>query len=327
MHDVEPVPTSMRAIAIDAFGGIEKLQLRTLDVPQIDADEVLIRLRYAGVGEWDPFEREGGYAEMMGRPGKFPYVLGSEGSGTVAAVGKNVTKLRPGDRVYAAGFLNPKGGFYAEYAAVRAEVVSPVPGDLTDQQAGVVSGCGVTALRGLEDTLKLKRGESILIAGANGAIGHLAVQLAKRMGARVQAVASHADGVALALRLGADAAIDGRQAEVLAAARTFAPQGLDAALLTASSDAILGALEAMREGGRVAFPTGVRPEPKASRGVRVEQYNGEPDAEIIARLNRYIDADGGFEVHVGGVFPLEEANAAQRALREHHLGKYVLRIH
>src|SRR5687768_1781803 len=92
---------TMKAVAIDRFGGIGEMAVRTISVPEIGLDEVLIRIETAGVGEWDPFEREGGYAEMMGMTPAFPYVLGSEGAGTVAAVGERVSRFAPGDRVYA----------------------------------------------------------------------------------------------------------------------------------------------------------------------------------------------------------------------------------
>src|ERR1700751_3668820 len=104
--------------------------------------------------------------------------------------------------VYYSSFLNPKGGFYAEYAAVKADDVSRIPGELTIQQAGAMPVDAMTALRGLDDTLALKPGESVMIFGASGGIGHLAVQLAKRMGDRVFAVASGSDAVALVNRLG-----------------------------------------------------------------------------------------------------------------------------
>ncbi|MEP1216984.1 MAG: zinc-binding dehydrogenase [Marinobacter sp.] len=124
-----------------------------------------------------------------------------------------------------------------------------------------------TALRGLRDALELKNDEALMIFGASGGIGHLAVQLAKRMGARVLAVASGDDGVALAQRLGADAVVEGHSGEVAAAARDFAPHGLDAALVTAGGEVLEQALAAIRDGGRVAYPHGVQPEPKARAGV------------------------------------------------------------
>lgn len=319
------VEGTMRAVAIDRFGGVEEMRLRTLPVPEAGPDDVLIRLEFAGVGEWDPFEREGGYAEMTGETPAFPYVLGSEGAGTVAAVGARVAGFAPGDRVYAVGFLTPGVGFYAEYAAVKGDFVSRIPGTLTAEQAAGVGGIGLTAVRGLEDTLGLRPGESVMIFGAGGGVGHAAVQLAKRMGARVFAVASGADGVALVQRLGADAAVDGRADDVPAAARAFAPGGLDAALLLAGGETADSALRALRDGGRAAYPNGVEPEPRAPDGIPLHAFNGEPDGDVIRRLGRWIER-GPFEVHVARTFPLEQAADAHRALDEHYLGKLVLRI-
>jgi NADPH:quinone reductase len=315
---------SMQAVAIDRFGGVETLEMRELPVPEVGPGEVLLRVESAGVGEWDPFEREGGYAEMLGIEPDFPYVLGSEGAGVIAAVGDRVSRFEEGDSVYACAFLNPKGGLYAEYAVVDAGLVSHVPAGLTTEQAGVMSGVAITALRGLDDVLALEQGESVMIFGASGGIGHVAVQLAKRMGARVLAVASGSDGVALVERLGADAAVNGRTDDVLAAARKFAPDGLDATLLTAGGEAAEEALRAVRDGGRVAYPYGIRPEPRARSGVRLSGYYGEPDSEIIERLNRLIEA-GPFEVHVARTFPLNQAAEAHRALGDHYLGKLALR--
>lgn len=315
----ETRPT-MRAVAMDRFGGPEVLKPRNLPVPGVGSGEVLVRVQVAGVGEWDPFEREGGYAEMLGIEPEFPYVLGSEGAGVVVAVGERVGRFKEGDRVYACGFLNPKGGFYAEYAAVDASYVSYVPARLMITQAGAMSGVATTALRGLDDVLVLKQGESVMIFGASGGVGHVAVQLAKRLGTRVLAVASGDDGVALVERLGADATANGRTDDVLAAIRRFAPAGLDAALLTAGGEAVEKALRAVHDGGRVAFPKGIEPEPKPRSGLRFSGYYGAADSEIIGRLDRLIGA-GPFEVHVAQTFPLDRAADAHRALDDHYLEK------
>ena len=172
---------SMQAVVIDRFGGPETIRFDSVPVPKVGPDEVLIHIESAGVGVWDPFEREGGFARMFGREPEFPYVLGTEGAGTVAAVGRRVRRFKPGDRVYAAFLSNPKGGFYAEYTAMPADNVSPIPQKLTTEQAGVMLVDAITALRGLDDAIDLKPGESVMIFGASGGIGHLAIQLAKRM--------------------------------------------------------------------------------------------------------------------------------------------------
>jgi len=231
----------------------------------------------------------------------------------------------PGDRVYAAELGNTKGGFYAEYAVVKADNASVIPGTLNMDQAAVLPSDGLTALKGLEDVLGLQPDESVMIFGASGGIGHLAVQLAKRLGARVFAVASGEDGVSFVKRLGADAAVDGRSDNVLDVAREFAPDGIDAALVTAGGEATDRALSAIRPGGRIAHQNGVMPVPKAPARVSIDAYDGEGGREAIDRLNQLIEA-GPFEVHVHRTFPLEQAAEAQAALEEHHLGKIALRV-
>jgi len=317
--------STMRAVAIDEFGGIEKMKPRDLPVPEVANDEILVRVSTAGVGVWDPFEREGGFAKEFGMHANFPYVLGADGAGTVEEVGDQVHTLKRGDQVYGINLMSPKGGFYAEYTVVKATNAAMIPQALSTRDAGVLAVDGVTALDGLDQTLQLKAGESILILGASGGIGHLAVQLAKRMKARVLAVASGQDGVDFVKRLGADRVIDGRRDDISKAAHEFAPKGLDAALLTAGGKAAEQAIAALRQGGRAAYPNGVEGVPQARDGVKVTSYNGRPDPRTFAKLNELINA-GPFEVHIARTFPLEEAVEAQRALKGHYLGKLALAL-
>lgn len=319
----QAIPEKMRAVAADSFGSMDKLGLKTIPVPEVGPEEILVRVEAAGVGVWDSYEVEGEFAKMFGVEPKFPYVPGADGAGTVAAVGKRVKQFKEGDRVYAISEFNGKG-FYAEYAVAKADEAAHIPSSLPTDQAGAMPVDAVTALRGLDDTLHLKEGESIMIFGASGGIGHLAVQLAKRMKARVFAIASGEDGVALVKSLGADAAVDGHKGNVVDAARKFAPQGFDAALLTAGGPAADRVLSAVREGGRVAYPHGVHPEPLARPGVEVSGYDGVPDPAALKKLNKLIEA-GPFKVHIARSYPLEKATEAERALRGHYLGKMEVR--
>jgi NADPH:quinone reductase-like Zn-dependent oxidoreductase len=314
---------TMKAVAIDRFGGIETLKTRELPIPEIDADEVGIRVEAAGVGVWDPFEREGGFAKEFNVKPRFPIVLGSDGAGTVDAAGDNVRQFKKGDRVYGIALLNPKGGFYSQYAVVKENSVSRIPGKLNMPQAAAMAVDAVTAFAGLHTTLGLKNGESVLILGASGGIGHLAVQLARRMGVRVLAVASGDDGVALVRGLGADKVVDGKKDDIAAAAREFAPQGLDAALLTAGGEVAEKALSTLRQGGRAAWPNGVQPIPRERPGIKLQSFNGEYASPPFEEVNRLIEA-GPFEVHVARTFSLDQAADAQRALEDHYLGKLAL---
>src|SRR5579872_247750 len=100
---------TMRAVAIDEFGGIDKMKPRELPVPDVATDEILVRVDTAGVGVWDPFEREGGFAKEFGLHADFPYVLGTDGAGTVEKVGDHVRNLKRGDQVYGINLMSPKG--------------------------------------------------------------------------------------------------------------------------------------------------------------------------------------------------------------------------
>lgn len=313
------IPRKMKAVVLDHFGGPEVLHPQILPVPEPASDEVLIRLQSAGVGVWDPAVREGELGEGEG----FPMVIGNDGAGVVVAAGRKVKRLHVGDLVYA---YTMKGGFYAEYVAVSQDDVAPIPSGMTLDEAGALGADGITALRGLDDELRIEPGQTLMIFGASGGIGHIAVQLAKRMGATVLAVASGEDGVSLVRRLGADVAIDGHAEDVAAAARELAPGGVDAALLLAGAREMSAVLTAVRRGGRIAYPRGIEPEPIGPEATAILPYDGVPSPEAFQRLNRLI-GDVPLHVELGRVYPLEDAVAAHRAVERHHLGKLALDIH
>ena len=326
-----PIDNVMRAVVIDRFGGPEVLSVRNVFVPEPKPDQILIQVESAGIAIWDAAERAGLLAKRSGVQPEFPWILGSEGAGKIVAVGDKVSEFRNGDLVYGGVWAtNPKAGFYADYTALKAENVWSIPSTITTKQAGALLVAGATALTGL-DTLGLKQDEKLMIFGASGGLGHLAIQLAKRLGARVFAVASGEDGVALALRLGADAAVDGHHGEIDASAREFAPTGFDAALITVfaqNPEAVKAsekALTAMREGGRVAFPwiSSIRAAPKAPSNVRLLGYMGNTDRAFVMKLNKLVEA-GAFEVHLGKTFKLDQVVDAFEAVNSHHLGRLAL---
>ena len=294
------IPKNMKAAVIDRFGGPEVLHVATIPVPELSEHEVLIRVNTAGIGVWDPWMREGGASSRS-----FPLVLGSDGAGTVAAVGPNVHRFKIGDRIYGYGYDNPKGGFYAEYAAVSENNVALIPANVKSIEAGALAVSGITALRGLEE-LRLDSGQTIMIVGASGGVGHVALQLAKLMMARVLAVASGTDGVDLVQHLGADSSVDGHDANIVDAVLDFAPEGLDAALTFANSDDLEKALKQVKKGGSIAYPNGVEPEPEGSAGVKVHAYDGLPSPDAFERLNRLI-AKGSFRVQISRTYSLDEA--------------------
>ncbi|SDK28728.1 Alcohol dehydrogenase GroES-like domain-containing protein [Mesorhizobium muleiense] len=168
-------PDTMQAAAIDRFGGAELVTVRAVPVPEVGPSDVLIRVEVAGVASWDALEREGLYDGAFGMPSTFPYVLGWDCAGAVVAVGSQVSRFKEGDRVYAASMPLPKGGTYATYAVTDADNVSLIPAKLTIEQAGVMGWDALTALSGLEE-IGLKQGDTMMIFGASGGIGHMAIQ-------------------------------------------------------------------------------------------------------------------------------------------------------
>jgi NADPH:quinone reductase len=313
-----PVPDTMRAAAIDRGGGPEVLTIHHLPTPKPGAGQVLIAVRVAGIGVWEADERE--------HPGKswhFPAVLGSDAAGTIAAIGPGVHGLRVGEAVY--GVVN---GSYAEYATARAENVTHIPRGMSLEQAGALAISGLSAMQGLDDALELKPHQTVIIHGASGAVGTLAVQLAKLRGARVLATATSDDGAALVRRLGADEVVNGRTGDIAAAAKRFAPQGVDAVLGLAGGDALEHCIDALRHDGRgrVAYLYGMEPLPRPRYNITMILYSFRPAADSLERLNKAVEA-GKIQVPIAAEYPLAQAAEAHTRLQAGHLlGKIVLRV-
>jgi NADPH2:quinone reductase len=321
---VAVIPKLMLAAAIDRFGSPEVLTIHTLSVPSLDAGEVLIALDTAGVGPWDAEIRAGWYP---GRKPRFPLVLGTDGAGVVAAVGARVRRLKVGDKVYSYSWANPKGGFYAEYVAVATDKVAHIPKRLDFEHAGAIATTGLTALQGVDDALHLKKGETVIIHGASGGVGTLAVQFAKLRGARVIGTARSVQGVELGREMGADLAVDTRHDDIVEATHRLNFDGADAVLAFAGGDALERALDALKRGGGLAYPIGIEPDPKKRRGIKVIPYDAISGVREFERLNRAVEAVK-LKVPIAEAFPLDKAAKAHERLVEGHvLGKIVLRIH
>jgi NADPH:quinone reductase len=312
----------MRAITIDKYGGKEVLKVAEVQVPEIAPGEVLIKVEAAGVGVWDAKVREGFMKDFV--PLNFPVVLGADGAGSVEAAGSGVRNFKTGDKVYGYGFLNPKGGFFAEYIALPEDQVALKPKNLPLLEAAALAVPGLTALHGVEGALKLKSGDSLLIFGV-GSVGHLAIQLAKRLELRVIAVASSDDAVKLAKTAGADEAVNGKTGDITAAIRRFASDGLSAVLATVNGNGLDIAIASIRRGGSIAYPNGVMPVPQAGQGVEAVAYNGEPGRASFDRLNVLVGM-GDFKVQIDQSFPLSNVVAAHEAMERHHLGRMALKI-
>jgi NADPH:quinone reductase-like Zn-dependent oxidoreductase len=308
----------MRAAVVERYGGPDKIKIREIPVPRPTASQVLIRIDTAGVGTWDVYFRTGDIKTGH----DFPLVLGTDGSGVVVDVGSRVTRFKRGDRVYAYGW---DGGFYAEYVAVAAKNVGHVPKVLSLQSAGALGVLGLTALQGVDDALELKRGESVIVHGASGNVGMIAVQLAKWRGARVLATASGRDGVAFVRRLGIANVIDGKKGDIALAARELAPDGVDAVLAFTGGEDLVRCIDTLGKGGRVVYPDGIDPAPRKRKHIRVRSYNAVVSPEKFAALNRAI-VGSKLKVPIEKSYSLARAaDAHRRVERGHLLGRIVLR--
>jgi NADPH:quinone reductase-like Zn-dependent oxidoreductase len=317
------VPAEMKAAGIAKFGPPSVLKLYTVPVPRPGPHEVLIAVHAAGVGVWDAKRRDGSWAE--GDP-HFPLIIGADGAGVIVEMGEQVRRFHIGDRVWAYQFENSKGGFGAEYVTVDADHVGALPSALTMLQGGTAAVTGLTALQGCDDSLGLRRGETVMIFGASGAVGTLAVQFAARYSkAHVIAIASGSPAAKLLTHLGAEIVIDGRRAGALDRIKAAAPEGLDAILAFADSPVLRGAMKLVKRGGRVAFPNGVEPEPR-KKGVRVIGYDADSSPAAFARLARAAEAIH-LEVPIAATYSLGQASKAHaRIERGHVIGRIVLKI-
>jgi NADPH:quinone reductase-like Zn-dependent oxidoreductase len=193
----------MKAVLIDRYGDADELKYRDVPVPEVNADEVLIKVFATSINPVDWKIRQG---MMNSLPWAFPMILGWDVSGVVEKVGSAVAHFRPGDEVYAFPTLSPKGT-YAEYVSVKAGEVAHKPQKLDHLQAASLPLAGLTARQALFDHGGLQAGQKILINGAAGGVGTLAIQLAKNNGAYIIGTASQRN-VDFLKGLGADEVID-----------------------------------------------------------------------------------------------------------------------
>jgi len=187
----------MKAIQIQQPGGVEALQFVNIPVPKPKPNEAVVKIAAAGVNFIDVYLREGRYKAPL------PFVNGQEAAGVVTEVGADVKTVNPGDRVAYAGPL----GAYAEYAAVPAERLVPVPAGVSDRNAAAAMLQGMTAHYLLYDTFPLKAGQTALVHAAAGGVGLLLVQMAHNIGARVIGTVSTEEKAKLAREAGADEVI------------------------------------------------------------------------------------------------------------------------
>jgi NADPH:quinone reductase-like Zn-dependent oxidoreductase len=310
--------TTMKAIRLRSYGGPEVLVLEEVPRPQVGAGEALIQVRAAGVNPLDWKVRAGHVKGWL--PHRLPLILGWDVSGVVEAVAPGVTDFRVGDAVY--GLLDfGRDGAYAEYVAARTLNLALKPSSIHYTQAAAVPLGSLTAWQSLFDVGGLKPGQTVLIHGAAGGVGHFAVRFAKWKKAKVVATAS-ANNEAFLRDLGADEVIDYRITKF-----EKAVNDVDVVLDTIGGETQQRSWQVLRKGGILVATLGISsPEAATSHGVRGEGVMVHPDAAQLTQIAALIDA-GELIPAVSTILPLEEAARAHELSQTGHVrGKIVLQV-
>ncbi|MET8755029.1 NADP-dependent oxidoreductase [Streptomyces sp. NPDC004667] len=317
--------TTMRAVRVHAFGGPEQLVHEEVPRPVAGPGEVLVRVHAAGVNpvDWYGQRNFAALPEPLRPEWPLPYTPGSDVSGTIVETGAGVTGWRAGDEVFGLVRFPGRASAYAEYVVSPAGNLARKPAALGHTEAAAVPMAGLTAYQYVFEHVKVGEGDTVLVNGAAGGVGHFAVQLARAAGAgRVVAVASGRHEAFL-LGLGADGFVDYTRTAAEEAVR-----GVDVLI-----DAVGGPdghrlLPVMRPGGRIGavFPGEYHAERAAAQGVSAGVWQVRPNGGQLAELARLADS-GALRVAVEEVFPLAgAARAHARAERGHLQGKIVLDV-
>ncbi len=308
----------MKAVRIHQYGNTEVLRYEDAPIPEIAADEVLVRVVAASVNPVDWKVREGYLQEMI--PYQFPLTLGWDVSGVVEAVGGEVTEFKPGDAVYSRPDIK-RNGTYAEYIAIRATEVALKPMTISHVEAASLPLAAITAWEVLFSTAQLQAGQRVLIHAGSGGVGSLAIQLAKACGAYVITTTSEKNR-AFVESLGADEIIDYKT-------EAFHEQVRDVDLVF---DTLGGDVQELSWG--VLKPDGMlvsiiappAQERAASLGVRCAFVFIEPNAVILQHLAGLID-DGIIRPIVGAEFALKDIVKAHAFSESGHArGKIVVYV-
>jgi len=303
----------MKAAFIERHGGPEVLKYGEMPNPVARAGEVVVDIVAASVNGADWKVREG----KSGQLAHFPYILGRDFSGVVSAVGDGVKDLRVGDEVFGVCDVGQEGA-YAEKIAIKAAIVAKKTDRLSYVDAAALALAGLTAICTIEDTLKLKAGETILIQGGAGGVAAFAIQLSKHLGARVITTASAANHEYLR-GIGADEIIDYNAVDF-----TQAVKDCDAVFDTVGGDVAQRSFKVLKPGGRAAFIASGAHAPKPDRSdvvaLRPSVGRDRPHLERIVALV----ATGAVRPPEVTRYKLSEAVAAHEVSQSRHFrGKLV----
>jgi len=315
----------MQAVRYHEHGGPEVLQVEAVERPDPGEGEVLVETRAAAVNPVDTYFREGSY------PTDLPRIPGSDVAGVVAETGPGVDSFDVGDGVFATGLGNDRDGTCAEFAAVPTDLAAHLPEGVDFQVGAAVALVGVTAWRSLVARCGLEPGETALVHGGSGGVGHVAVQLAATAGADVTATASppHHDVIA---DLGADTVLDYAHEDL---ADAIVDAGRPDVVLDHRLDDYLGLdCQVAAFGARIAaignehveatFPDVPAARAKALTVHHASMFNTPDVGQVLSRLAALV-ADGDLTAAVEQIYDLEEVAKAQRDVLERSFaGKLVV---
>jgi len=305
----------MKAAYIEKFGGPEVLKVGDLPDPSPAAGQIVVDTVAASINAADWKVRAGEYKQA-----NFPLILGRDFSGTVSALGAGVTDLRIGDAVF--GVLETgRDGTYCEKIAIGGAIVAKKPAALSHVDAAAIALTGLTAVCAIEDCLKLKSGETILVQGGAGGVASFAIQLAKHLGARVITTASAANAAYLR-GLGADEVIDYNATDF-----TKAVKNVDAVFDTVGGDVATRSFAVLRPGGRAAFIASGGQAPQPERSDVTALRPAVPRTRKLMERVAELQGSGAVRVPDVTLFPLAEAAKALGVSEGRHFkGKLILKM-
>jgi NADPH:quinone reductase-like Zn-dependent oxidoreductase len=318
----------MKAIRIDEFGGPEVMKIVEIECPVPAADEILVKVYASSVNPADYIVRRGGN-EGLKPLLKLPMGLGLDAAGIVEEVGRAVTEFRKGDRVY--GVPNYLDGSYTEYLAAKANQFALMPHTINFNQAGSLPACARMAWSGIVEKAKAGPGQRILVHGAAGGIGNLALQFAKAFGAYVIGTAS-AHNTDFLKALGADEVIDYNTQKFEDMLRDIDVVFNATPTTTVDEELRLRSVPVLKEGGIFVCTHGVWPNEEfkgllARKNATVSMAGVDIDHQhCLTEVAKLIDA-GKVKAIVSKVYPWEQAAQAHRDIETKHTrGKIVLEI-
>ena len=315
----------MKAIAINEFGGRDKLQLMDLPLPEVKENEILVKIKAAGINPVDWKIREGYIKDLF--PYDFPIILGWDAAGIVKQAGSKVTRFKKGDEIFAyCRKPSVHGGAYGEYIVLEEEHAAIKPKNISFEEAAAIPLAALTAYQSLFDAAKIKPGETVLIHAAAGGVGGFGVQLAKNHGAVVWATASGGNQEYVK-DLGASQVVDYTQEDFRQAIRSQLPDGVDVVFDCVGGEVLQKSVEIVKRTGRLVSivddPTSL-----ARSDIHKEFVFVAPNRTQLTELALMVE-QGRLKTHLSQVFPfgLEEARKAHELSESGHTrGKMVIAV-